>query len=87
MFGSNQGRGLGLSLCKKLCDMFDWSIKFKSKVYFGTTVTFTFTAKHVVYLRQLSNNQKTYLEYLTNHTSSAFEEKEAQRHISEEEDE
>ncbi len=37
--GSNKGIGLGLSICKQICDAFGWSIEAKSKKQMGSTFT------------------------------------------------
>ncbi len=37
--GSNKGIGLGLSICKQICDAFGWSIEAKSKKGMGSTFT------------------------------------------------
>ncbi|MCD8194945.1 MAG: HAMP domain-containing histidine kinase [Coprobacillus sp.] len=37
--GSNKGIGLGLSICKQICDAFGWDIEAKSKKGMGSTFT------------------------------------------------
>ena len=74
MFERNQGRGIGLTLCKKLCDLFNWDIQFKTKIHIGTTVKFTFAAKREELSQRAINSQQTYFDYLVNHSSSALAE-------------
>lgn len=39
---SEQGSGLGLSLSKKICDYFNWSLEIESQFGIGTTITWKF---------------------------------------------
>ena len=48
------GMGLGLPLCEKICEVLNASIKFESKINFGTTVTITFKEN-----KESENNEKT----------------------------
>jgi signal transduction histidine kinase len=39
---SQSGIGLGLNICKRICESFDGNISVKSKLGEGTTLTFVF---------------------------------------------